>query len=321
MMFPFRTSAAALAFVALASLVPTFAASAADPVFPPGSRVGLVPPAGMVPSQGVQGFEDPNTHASIFVTEMSLQTYPDIEKEFSTADLKASGIEEERREDVTLKDGTGFIVVAHQKLADQLLRKWALVAKLGDLTAVVLILVPESAKAAYPDAALHEALATVTVRARIPVEQQLSLLPYKIGDLGGFQLVRARPDGIALLTFGPNPAATVEEQPIFLIATPNRPSPGPGQRESFARQLLATAWDFKEARNLHVEEIKIGGDPGHEITGEVTSTKTGADLNVVQWLRFGGSGSFLQMLGISRRELWNDVLPRMRTVRDSIGPK
>ena len=66
---------------------------------------------------------------------------------------------------------------------------------------------------------------------------------------------------------------------------------------------------------------EVGLVLGHEITGEVTSSKTGADLNVVQWLRFGGSGSFLQMLGISRRDLWGEVLPRMRTVRDSIGPK
>jgi hypothetical protein len=308
-------------FVALASLAPACVAFAADPVFPPGSRVGLVPPAGMEPGQGVQGFEDPNTHASIFVTEMSLQTYPEIEKEFSAAELKSSGIEEESREDVTLKDGTGFIVVAHQKVADQSLRKWALVAKLGDLTAVVLILVPEAAKDTYPDAALRQTLATVTVRPRMPTEQQLALLPYTIGDLGGFQLVRARPDGIALLTYGPNPAAIAEEQPFFLIATPNRPAPGPGQREGFARQLLATAWDFKQARNLRAAEIKIGGDPAHEIIGEVTSSKTGAELNVVQWLRFGGSGSYLQMLGVARRDAWDDVLPHMRALRDSIGPK
>jgi hypothetical protein len=312
----FRTIAAVLASAALAT-----AALAADPVFPPGSRVGLVPPAGMELSQGIQGFEDPATHATIFVTEMSLPTYPDIEKEFSAAELKASGMEEELRENVTLKDGTGFIVVVHQDVSGQSLRKWALVAKFNDLTAVVLVLLPEAAKDAYPDAALRAALASVTVRPRVPVEQQLALLPYKIGDLGGFQLVRARPDGVALLTYGPNPAASAEEQPFFLVAMSSGQPPGPGERESFARRLLATAWDFKEARNLRVDEIKIGGDPGHEIIGEMTSTKTGVELNVVQWLRFGGNNGYLQMLGVARRSVWDEVLPHMRAVRDGIGPK
>jgi hypothetical protein len=312
----FRTIVAGLATAVLAT-----AALAADPVFPPGSRVGLVPPAGMEPSQGIQGFEDPTTHAAIFVTEMSLPTYPDIEKEFSAAELKASGMQEELRENVTLKDGTGFIVVVRQQVSGQSLRKWALVAKLDDLTAVVLILLPEAAKDAYPDAALRVALATVAVRPRVPADQQLALLPYKIGDLGGFQLVRARPDGVALLTYGPNPAATAEEQPFFLIAMSHGQPPGPGDREGFARRLLATAWDFKEARNLRADEVKIGGDPGHEIIGEMTSTKTGVELNVVQWLRFGGGGGYLQMLGVARRSVWDDVLPHMRAVRDGISPK
>lgn len=312
----FRTIAVVLAFVAFAGV-----ARAVEPVFPPGSRVGLVPPAGMMPSQGFQGFEDPSTGAAIFVTEMSLRTYPEIEKEFSAAELKASGMAEERREDVTLKDGTGFIVIARQQVAGAPLRKWALVARLADITAVVLVLLPESAKAAYPDAPVREALASVAVRARVPAEQQLALLPYRIGDLGGFRLVRARPDGVALLTYGPNEAATAEEQPFFLIAMPGAAAPRPGERENFARRLLATAWDFKEARNLRSAEIKIGNDSAHEIVGEITSSKTGVELNVVQWLRFGGVGTYLQMLGVARREAWEEILPRMRAVRDGIAPK
>lgn len=312
----FRTIVAVLATALL-----TVAALAADPVFPPGSRVGLVPPAGMQPSQGIQGFEDQATHAMIFVTEMSLPTYPDVEKEFSAAELKSSGMEEESRENVTLKDGTGFVVVVRQGVSGQTLHKWALVAKLGDLTAVVLVLVPEAAKDAYPDTALRDALATVTVRARVPAEQQLALLPYRIGDLGGFQLVRARPDGVALLTYGPNSTATAEEQPFFLIALSGSQPPNVGEREGFARRLLATAWDFKEARNLRTDSIKIGGDPGHEIVGEITSSKTGVELNVVQWLRFGGAGGYMQMLGVARRTVWDEVFPHMRAVRDGIEPK
>ncbi len=49
--------AATLACLVLC-LVLAPAAHAADPIFPIGSRVGLVPPAGMVLSKGFVGFED-----------------------------------------------------------------------------------------------------------------------------------------------------------------------------------------------------------------------------------------------------------------------
>ena len=39
-------------------------ALAADPIYPIGSRVGLVPPAGMVESDKFVGFDDPNAEAA-----------------------------------------------------------------------------------------------------------------------------------------------------------------------------------------------------------------------------------------------------------------
>jgi hypothetical protein len=307
------------AFLSMAMLAG--AAWAAEPVFPPGSRLGLVPPQGMVPSQGFQGFEDPATHAAIFVTEMSLNTYPDIEKEFSPEEIKASGMTEEGRETLSLKDGTASVVIVRQPSGVNAIRKWALLAKLDDLTAVVLVLLPEEAQKTYTDAALRAALETIALRPKVPVEQQLALLPYSINELSGFRLVRARPDGVALLTFGPNEAATAEQQPFILISTPREPPPRPAERETFARQLLGTAWDFKEARNLQSETIRIGHDQGHQITGETVSPKTGVELKVVQWLRFGGSNSYLQMLGVARKDAWDEVFPHMRAVRDGIGAK
>jgi hypothetical protein len=41
---------------------------------------------------------------------------------------------------------------------------------------------------------------------------------------------------------------------------------------------------------------------------------------VVQWLRFGDVNS-LQMVGVSRAEIWDTELSRLRTMRDSIQMK
>ena len=55
---------------ALLLMVPIQGAAAADAVFPAGSRLGLVPPAGMVPSRTFQGFEEPGTRAAILLTTL-----------------------------------------------------------------------------------------------------------------------------------------------------------------------------------------------------------------------------------------------------------
>jgi hypothetical protein len=68
------------------------------------------------------------------------------------------------------------------------------------------------------------------------------------------------------------------------------------------------------------EPLRIGGQPGYQTMAEARDARSGTDVMVVQWLRFG-SGGFLQMIGVARAETWTHVLARLRTVRDSIEPK
>jgi hypothetical protein len=48
--------------------------------------------------------------------------------------------------------------------------------------------------------------------------------------------------------------------------------------------------------------------------------KTGEDIMVAQWLRFG-TGGFMQMIGMAKAGVWSTELTRLRAVRDSIQPK
>jgi len=93
-------------FGALAVMALTAApALAADPVFPVGSRLGLVPPAGFVPSTKFIGFENPQASAAILLVAMPPEAYPELEKNFTDEMLKARGIQVVTREAVTFKDG------------------------------------------------------------------------------------------------------------------------------------------------------------------------------------------------------------------------
>jgi hypothetical protein len=295
-------------------------AEAADAVFPPGSRVGLVPPAGMTVSKLFLGFEDRDKNASLIFVELSGEAYPEIEKGFAVDTLKAQGIEVQSREDVPLKEGRAFLVIAHQAVAGTPTRKWALIATEHDLTAVISVQVPDAAQDAYPDAALRAALATFTTRAAVPVQEQLELLPFAIKDLAGFRIVRAAGTGAALLTDGPKDAIELKDQPLLLITFLPGTADQVSDRDSMARRAISGTPGVKDMRMVSAESMRIGGQPGHEIVVDAKDAKTDTELRVVQWLRFGPGGS-LRVLGAARKDEWEKVFPRLRTIRDNIEPK
>jgi hypothetical protein len=244
----------------------------------------------------------------------------EIEKSFAIETLKGQGVDVQAREELALKEGRGFLVVARQAVAGTPTRKWALVATDRDLTAVVSVQVPEAAQDAYPDAALRAALATFVTRAAVPVQEQLDLLPFSIRDLAGFRIVRAAASGAALLTDGPKDAIELNEQPLLLITF----LPGVGDqtsdRDSMARRAIAATPGVKDMRAVRSEPMRIAGQPGHEIVVEATDARTEAELRIVQWLRFGSAGS-LRLLGAVRKDDWDNMFPRFRAVRDAIEPK
>ncbi|MEA2928769.1 MAG: hypothetical protein QOG38_1197, partial [Hyphomicrobiales bacterium] len=58
----------------------------------------------------------------------------------------------------------------------------------------------------------------------------------------------------------------------------------------------------------------------HQIIAESKDDRTGDELVTVQWLRFG-TGGYVQMFGVARKDQWTDVLPRMRALRDGLAAK
>jgi hypothetical protein len=295
-------------------------AQAAEPVFPLGLRIGLVPPPGLVASTTFQGFEDRDRSVAMILSEMPPDAYAAMDQAFTIDSLKAKGIEAESRVDVPLKEGHGFIVVARQQMGGASVRKWALVAGTSALTAIITLQVPEAAAAAYPDEACRASLASFAVRAKVPADEQLALLPYQLRDPAGFRIVRALADGSALLTDGPNDTITAADQPYMLIAIPPVPTPQPDEREGFARRLLAATPGVKDIRIVRSESLRIGGQPGHQLIAEAKDDPSETGVTMVQWMRFG-PGRFLHIFGLARTEVWPDVFTRMRALRDGIEPK
>src|ERR1700733_3017742 len=76
-----KSAAALIALVAALALSSIAApAQATDTIYPVGSRVGLIPPAGMVVSNKFEGFNDPNEEAAILINVLPAAAYAQIEK-------------------------------------------------------------------------------------------------------------------------------------------------------------------------------------------------------------------------------------------------
>jgi hypothetical protein len=291
----------------------------AEPVFPPGSRIGLVPPLGMTASQVFQGFEDREHGARLLITEFTIQTYDKVAETFGHEEIRAGGMKEIARETIGLASGEATLIVARQTENGVPMRKWALLLRAGDVAAVLIASLPEAAREAYPDAAMRAAFASVVVRAKLSPGEMMAILPYRLDDLAGFHLLRTTPDGTAVMTLGPADTTLPAQQPYFVVARRNIEPPGPADRESFARRMMAAFLNRPNIEIVNAEPVRIGGVPGYQIVALGHDDPTNTDLAMVQWLRFGEG--VVQLFGIARRDRWEQVLTRMRAVRDGFGMK
>jgi hypothetical protein len=302
---------------ALASLMLALPALAADPVFPVNSRVGLVPPPGFTPSAKFPGFENSQANAAILFVELPAETYAELEKGFTDEALKARGMTVQSRQPVNIKDGRAFVVAGPTEAGGVKRHDTVMVANLSGLAAIVSVQMIEAARATLTDDVLRTALQTIAVRKDVPASERLAVLPYKIGNLAGFRIIRSSQNGVAILTDGPNDEVAAIEQPFLLTAVVPGEAPKPEDRDKFARRVFSTAPGIKDIRITRAESLRMGQAQGFEIVAEAKDAKSGTEVNTVQWLRFGQTGH-LQIFAIARRTAWNSVFPRLRQIRDSI---
>ena len=306
--------------MALLVLMPPKGATAADVIFPAGSRLGLVPPLGMVPSRTFQGFEEPGTKAAILLTTLPADAYEQLAKSMVPETMKKEGIEVERREAFELPAGKGFVLTGRQTIEKERYRKWLLIASADDLTALVNVQVPEQATN-YSAEAVRAAFATLAVRAQIPEAEQLTLIPFRIGELAGFHVEDVLPGRAIVLVDPPSQtadgASATAKARMFISALPG----GPGEaadRDNFARVAFGQIVGIKDVRLQDAGPLRITNQPGYQTLAKAKDAGTGIDVMVVQWLRFG-SGGFLRMIGIARADVWPEMFGRLRAVRDGVA--
>jgi hypothetical protein len=293
-------------------------AIAADAVFPMASRLGLVPPAGFKASTKFMGFEDRENSAFIRLIALPQQAFAEIEKTLNDEALAKQGMNVEKREPLSLRNGNAILVVARQSTRLGPIRKWLLIAQLDKITGMVSFELPAKTPAPYTDAAIRAALVSVAARPDVPDREQLAVVPFKVENTAGMRLVRVVPGVAAQFTDGPKDTFEATDQPHLIVAAA-RGSPQAADRDRFARDALRDLPRFKDVRITSAEPMRIGGQPGYEVRAAGTDAK-GAKIEIIQWLRFG-SGAYLRILAFAPKDKWPEMFTRFREFRDGLEPR
>lgn len=289
----------------------------AGPVFPPGLRVGLEPPPDMVASKRFSGFEDPGRKAAILILDLPAAAYNEVE---TSLFAKQAGLENITRRAFPFDAGIALLATADVKENGVTAHKWfflatAIAGPVPNLTAFVTVEVPDSARGVYTDAVIEKALKSITFRGA-PVEEQLSLLPYKVDDRAGFHVRQVVPNGIVVLSEKPN--GNPFNQAYVVVSVSSGGPSQPGDRPLFAQDLLRSA-PVRDIAITSGESMRINGAAGSELRATAKDASN-APITMVQWLRFG-SGGFMRIVGISPTAEWDAMFPRFRAVRDGIVGK
>lgn len=306
-----------LSLVLLATLAGPL--GAAELVFPPGSRIGLVPPDDMQPARGLAGFRNPRTGAAILAVEMPPDAFPGLAAGFSDEALKAQGFALNQRETVQIAGGQAILVAGQQIEGDRMIPKVVLLT--ADPTMTVLM-IGQLAPGASPAeiAVIETALKTVSVRPPLAMDEQLASLPFRIGEFAGFRTIRVMAGNSILLTDGPEDVIREADQPVLIVAQSFAPAPSGPSRDVFARQALAANAFVKDVVIERSQAFRQGGTEWHEIVAKAIDSTSGAPVIVMQTIRFEPD-SYIRSVGVVRTDQRDAILPRFRRIVDSAAEK
>ncbi|WP_210497379.1 hypothetical protein [Microvirga antarctica] len=292
------------------------AAFSAEPVFPPASRVGLVPLDDMVLSKRFSGFENAEKAAAITISEMPREAYDQLVVGLTKDALKRQGLTVTSRETVKVGASSGLLI-SGAMTSPVKGRKWVLAVKGADMTALLIAQV-EGGGDGYSEQQMRKALTSVALRGPVSLDEQISALPFRIADRAGFRPVRVLAGNSVLLTEGPLDTIKAVEQPVLILAVSVAPPPyTTEQRDRFARNALTSNQSIKDVAIERAESFRLKGQDWHEIVAKAVDTASGEPIIVMQSIRFDPD-RYVRMVGIARVAQRADTLPRFRNVIDSV---
>jgi hypothetical protein len=303
---------------ALALLVATaLPALAADAVYPPGLRLGMVPLVGLSTAKTFPGFESEDGNVQVLITELPPAAYGEVVGAFNANPAGNNGIKPDK---IETQAGLAYFTIESGKAGTTPVKRYSMIVPGTGFSGYVAVQVPENASKIYTDEAVRQMFATATTRKEVSADEQLGLMPFKITDLAGFKDIRTLVPGSSLILADGNESSGYESKPFMILGLIGSTPQQADDRARFAQEAALQIPGVRESRVTMSEPIRINGQPGFETRIDGVSGKDKTPVTVVQWIRFGG-GTSLRIIASAPRDQWSDAFTRFRTVRDGIQPK
>jgi hypothetical protein len=306
-----------LLVAALLAIATTCPAAAADPVFPPGARVGMVPLVGLNRAKSFVGFETEDQSVKVVIADLPAEAYNEVSNAFKGNPGGVGGI---KPESIETGAGLGYYTIENAKDGTTNVKRYSMMVPGIGFSGYVAVQVPENAWKIYGDDAVRQMFASAVVRKEVPAEEQLGLLSFKVTELGDFKNVRTLAPGAAVIIADGDETTGFEAAPFMIIGLIGQTAATPDDRGRLAQQIATTIPGVRDGRITMSEPVRIDGQPGYETRIEAISGKDNTPVTIVQWLRFGAQ-SAMRIIGSSPRDQWATAFPRFRAVRDGIKPR
>ncbi|MCG2631335.1 hypothetical protein L6654_32370 [Bradyrhizobium sp. WYCCWR 13023] len=292
-------------------------ALAADAVYPPGLRLGMVPLVGLSKAKTFPGFENEDGSVKVLITELPPAAYNEVVSAFNANPAGTNGVKPDK---IETSAGLAYFTTEGAKVGDTLVKRYSMIVPGTGFSGYVAVQIPENAAKIYTDEAVRQMFATATIRKEVSVDEQIGLLPFKITDLAGFKDVRTLVPGSSIILADGSESSGYESKPFIILGLIGATPQAADDRARFAQEAALQIPGLRETKITMSEPIRINSQPGFETRIDGVSGKDKTPVTVVQWIRFGG-GTSLRIIASAPRDQWSDAFTRFRAVRDGIQPK
>lgn len=286
------------------------------PVKVPGTKVSIIPPASLKPSERFPGFIDEETSSSIVITEME-GPYPEMAKVFTKEALATKGMNLLRKKKISLNGRAGILLHMEQEARSIAFLKWMVVTGNEKETVLVTATFPKEMKAQL-SSAMERAALSVQWDAEAKIDP-LAGLNFSFNDDPSLKFARRVSNNVMLTKDGALPGKPTND-PLFIIAS------------SFSDVVVSDIKAFAERRLMQTEKVSslaikkqsdvtIAGLPGSEIVAEAQwGDLPDAPVIVYQVLLLDGKNYFI-MQGFAPREEQEKYLEVFNRVAQSFRKK
>ena len=291
----------------------------AEPVFGPGSRVGLLLPPDFFPSDQFAGYISPQEGGSILIIELPAEAYDEVSG-LSDAAWASKEIVVQSRVAMSIDGARAVLIKGRQFNSGVTFQKWVVIIGFDGFTALVTAQIPAN----VPEdrlAAIDQSLKSIQSRAALTVGEKVAALPFTIGSTDNMRVWNVFAGNTIGLTRGSKNIVDGAEQPILFITRSSSSGSAAGlSAENSSRLTIKKIATLSDIEIEDTDTVRFAGSDGFEIVARARVAETNEPVAIVQWVSMLDDG-YMRIVGITRIETRAADFTAFRAIRDSVQAK